>query len=74
MAWLSATVIAISTLQLYVIRDIIWGEDPALAMVLIRNVLLVSLVVVGLLKLTHHRAEPPVPAAPEPTREPEPVP
>jgi hypothetical protein len=74
MAWLSATVIAISTLQLYVIRDIIWGEDPALAMVLIRNVLLVSLVVVGLLKLTKSRIEPPVPATPEPTREPEPVP
>ncbi len=52
MAWISSAVIGLSTLQLYVIRDIIWGEDQALVMVLVRNILLVTLVVAGAVKVS----------------------
>jgi hypothetical protein len=74
MAWLAGAVIGISTLQLYVIREIIWGEEAALAMVLIRNMLLVTLVVVGCVRLARLPAAPPAIAALGPTPEPEPEP
>jgi hypothetical protein len=73
MAWLAGAVIGISTLQLYVIREIIWGEDAALALVLTRNILLVTLVVVGCVKLARHRASPSIAPRPRAAREPEPV-
>ncbi len=68
MAWLAGIVIGVSTLQLYVIREIIWGEDPALVMVLFRNAVLVALVVVGCLKLARPPREPQSehPSIPEP--------
>jgi hypothetical protein len=73
MAWLAAGVIGISTLQLYIIREIIWGENAALAMVLVRNLLLVTLVAVGCYELARKRG--PVRTGPraEPTPQPEPV-
>jgi hypothetical protein len=73
MAWLAGAVIGISTLQLYAIREIIWGEEAALAMVLLRNMLLVTLVVVGCVRLARRPAAPPAIAVLGPTPEPEPV-
>jgi hypothetical protein len=58
MAAISAAVVALSSMLLYVIKDVIWGENAATVLLLVRNGLVVALIVVGMVQLGRRRPEP----------------
>jgi hypothetical protein len=51
MVWISAAVVALSAILLYVIKEVIWGEDTAMVLLLVRNAMVVALTVVGLVEI-----------------------
>jgi glycosyl transferase family 87 len=51
MVWISAAVIALSSILLYVIKEVIWGEDIAMLLLVVRNGMVVALTVVGLAQI-----------------------
>ncbi len=68
LARMVGAVVALSAMLLYLIKEVIWGEDGAMAMLLVRNGLVVALFVVGLVMLARRRSEAAAAATPVPHR------